>query len=317
MGKLKHAIARIYRNSDFGYYAVRPLYKLYELALKNVSDEYIIKKKFKEFMGYELDLENPVTLNEKINWLKLYDRTDLHTQAADKFRVRDYIKEVIGEEYLVPLLYQNDDPEALIPENFPDIPFIIKCNHDSSGGVIVKDKATVDWNKIQKRFKKLLKENYFNSSREWQYKNIKPTVIGETLLTDKNGKIPFDYKIHCLNGKVRMIQVDIDRNSDKHYRNWYNANWEREPYKWSSKKGKGKFTDPSDYDIEKPATFDKMVALSEKLAKAFIYVRVDWYDVDGKLYFGELTFHHDGGNRPIEPTEWDTKLGNELVLPKK
>lgn len=316
MGKLKHEIARIYRNSDFGYYLIRPIYKLYELVLKNLSDEFIVKKKFKEFMDYELDLEKPITLNEKINWLKLYNRNDLQTIAADKFRVRNYIKDKIGDCYLVPLLFQNDDPNQLLPQNFPDIPFIIKANHDSSGGVIVKNKSNVNWNKIQLHFKKRLKENYFYSSREWQYKNIKPTIIAEKLLVDKNGKIPFDYKIHCFNGKVRMIQVDIDRNSANHYRNWYNVKWEREPYKWSSSKGNGKYTDPSDFDIEKPATFDNMIKLSEKLAEDFIYVRVDWYDVDGKLYFGELTFHHDGGTRPILPKEWDEKLGSELILPK-
>ena len=314
MGNFKRKIASIYRNSDFGYYLVRPMYKLYELFLKNVSDEYIVKKKFKEFMGYELDLENPVTLNEKINWLKLNDRKELHTIAADKFKVRDYVIEKIGEEYLVPLLFQNDDPEQLTPENLPDIPFIIKANHDSSGGEIVKDKSKVDWKKVQYQFKKRLKENYFYSSREWQYKNIKPTIIAEKLLVDKNGKIPFDYKIHCFNGKVRMIQVDIDRNTDHHYRNWYNVKWEREPYKWSSPKGNGVYTDPSDFEIEKPATLNQMISLSEKMSEDFMYVRVDWYDVDGKLYFGELTFHHDGGNQPILPKEWDEKLGKELIL---
>ncbi|WP_225036344.1 ATP-grasp fold amidoligase family protein [Winogradskyella sp. SM1960] len=265
-------------------------------------------------MGYKLDLDNPITLNEKINWLKLYDRKDLHTTVADKFKVRDYIKSKIGEQYLVPLLFQSDNPKELLPENLPDIPFIIKANHDSSGGQIVKNKADINWKKIQQQFKKRLKENYFYSSREWQYKNIKPTIIAEKLLTDKNEKIPFDYKIHCFNGKVRMIQVDIDRNSDSHYRNWYNAKWEREPYKWSSSKGNGKYTDPSDYEIDRPDTLDNMIQLSEKLSEDFIYVRVDWYDVDGKLYFGELTFHHDGGTSPILPKEWDENLGKQLLL---
>lgn len=266
-------------------------------------------------MGYNLDLDNPKTLNEKINWLKLYDRKDLHTIAADKYRVREFIKEVIGEKYLVPLLYQTNDVTKLKPENLPDISFIIKTNHNSSGGAIIRDKSDADWTKIQKRFTKLLKENYFYSSREWQYKNIKPTIIVEKLLSDKNGKIPFDYKIHCFNGKVRMISVDIDRGSENHYRNWYNSSWEREPFRWSSVKEGGKFTDPSKDDIEKPATFDEMIILSEKLSAHFIYVRVDWYDVDGILYFGELTFHHNGGTRPILPKEWDEKLGSQLILP--
>ncbi|MEP2279096.1 ATP-grasp fold amidoligase family protein, partial [Maribacter sp.] len=113
---------------------------------------------------------------------------------------------------------------------------------------------------------------------------------------------------------VRMISVDMGRGTDQHYRNWYNTNWEQEEFKWSSPKENGKSTDPSSEDLERPKTLKEMIRLSELLAKPFKYVRVDWYDVDGKLYFGELTFHHDGGFRPILPEIWDKKLGNELNL---
>lgn len=279
-----------------------------------VPKKIVLKNRYKKKHGEKLDLNNPETLNEKIVWLKLYDRTPLHTQCADKYAVRKYVSGKIGTQYLVPLYYHTYNPKDIEPKNLPNIPCIIKANHDSSGGIFVYDKSKIDWQQVQKEFKKRLKKNYYWKSKEWQYKNIKPKIIVEKLLQDKNGDIPFDYKLHCLNGKVRMIQVDIGRGTDKHYRNWYSTEWVREPYKWSSPKGNGMFTDPSDEDVEKPHTLQEMIRLSEILSKPFDLVRVDWYDVNKKLFFGELTFHHDGGNQPILPKIWDVKLGQELKL---
>ncbi|MBC6997982.1 glycosyl transferase [Cytophaga sp. FL35] len=264
-------------------------------------------------MGYSLDLKNPKTLNEKINWLKLHDRTALHTQCSDKYEVRKFVIEKIGEEFLVPLYFQTEDPNQIIPENITMTPCIIKTNHDSGGGVFVYDKNKIDWAAVQNSLGERMKHNYFWSSREWQYKNIKPRIIVEKLLQDSNGKIPNDYKVHCFNGKVRMISVDVGRNTEEHHRNWYSNKWEREPYKWSSHKGK-KFTDPSENDLDPPKNFELMKSLSEKLAAPFNYARIDWYDVNGQLFFGEVTFHHDGGYLPILPKIWDEKLGQELNL---
>ena len=157
-------------------------------------------------------------------------------------------------------------------------------------------------------------KNYYTNSREWQYKNIEPRIIVEKLLQDRNGNIPFDYKLHCFNGLVRMIQVDVGRGTEKHFRNWYSPQWEREPFKWTAPIGSGKFTEPSDDEVPKPDTLEEMIRLSNILSKPFDYVRVDWYDVDEKLYFGELTFHHDGGTRPIIPAKWDLNLGEELRI---
>lgn len=281
----------------------------------SVSDKYYIKRRFKIKMGYELDLDNPKTLNEKINWLKLYARSNLHTQCSDKFAVRDYVKNKIGEEYLVPLFLMTKNVEDINVTKVPSEPVIIKTNHDSGGGVVVKNRAEINWIDLQKKLKNRLKRNYYYKSKEWQYRNIEPCLIVEKLLSGKNGGLPFDYKLHCFNGKVNMIQVDTGRYTEKHHRNWYNTKWIREPYKWSSQIGKGKFTDPSDEEVEKPETLKKMIELSEIIAKDFIYVRVDWYDVEGSLYFGEITFHHDGGIRPIYPPEWDLTLGSKLLLP--
>ncbi|EAR01091.1 ATP-grasp fold amidoligase family protein [Maribacter sp. HTCC2170] len=301
----------IYHKTLFGY-ILRYVY--YTLRYWLVPDKTHQQIRFKKKHGYRLNLKDPKTLNEKIVWLKLNHKTPLHTQCADKYEVRKYVAEKIDEAYLVPLYYDTFNPEDIVPENLPDTPCIIKANHDSSGGIFVYDKNNVPWEKVQKNLKKRMARNYYWNSKEWQYKNIKPRIIVEKLLLDKKGQIPFDYKLHCFNGKVRMIQVDMGRGTEEHCRNWYNTNWEREPYKWSANKGNGVFTDPTDQEIRKPETLQKMIELSQVLATPFPYVRVDWYDVDGQLYFGELTFHHDGGMQPILPKTWDAKLGAEVIL---
>jgi len=293
------------------------LKQLYALAINRlVSDENFIMATYRKVTGKKPDLKHPKTLNEKICWLKLYDRTPLHTKCADKYAVREYISQQIGEDYLVPLLYHSNNPEDINDATIPSVPCIIKTNHDSGGGIMVYDKSKIDWKNVHSVLKKRMKTNYYLRSREWQYKHIEPIIIVEELLQDKNGNTPSDLKLHVINGKVNMIQVDMGRGTENHYRNWYDKNWKREPYKWSSPKGNGKYTDPSDEDAEKPATLKKMIALSEVLAKPFDYVRIDWYDVDGKLYFGEITFHHDGGYQPILPEKWDRILGDRLVLTK-
>lgn len=304
MINLKDKIAKFYRTSDYGYYIIRPIYKIYEFILKHIPDELIIKKRFRDKMGYSLDLKNPKTLNEKINWLKLYDRKDLHTTVSDKYRVRSYIENKIGAKYLIPLIYQTENPNNIKAENIPSNSFIIKTNHDSSGGIIVREKSSVNWNEARKRLKKLLKENYFYSSREWQYKNIKPCIIVEQLLTYNDGSIPDDYKFHCFNGNLVFIQVDLDRHSD-HKRNLYDSEWNFIPCVWKYKNGKA---------MKKPLLFDKMKELVEIIAKDFIYVRVDLYNVENDIYFGELTFHSESGHGKFNPEEYDLKFGNLLNL---
>jgi len=302
----------IYHNTWLGKLLI---YVYHTSANRLIPEKLFVKIKFKRINGIFPDIKNPKTLNEKIIWLKLNDRTALHTQCADKYAVRDYVSEKIGDQYLVPLLYHTANPKEIVPDKLPDIPFIIKTNHDSGSVFIVHDKLKIDWQDLQKKLKKRLKHNYYWRSKEWQYKNIKPRIVVEKLLMDEAGNIPFDYKLHCINGKVNMIQVDMGRGSQNHCRNWYSPKWEREPYKWTVALGNGRFTDPSDKEVAKPNNLEKMIELSESLAAPFCYVRVDWYDVNDKLFFGELTFHHDGGNRPIEPKEWDLLLGKKLKLP--
>ncbi|MCA0152997.1 ATP-grasp fold amidoligase family protein [Winogradskyella vincentii] len=302
---LRGRISDLYRKTTIGYYLLHPFYKIYEFGIRLMSDKFFVKWYFKRYMGYSIDLDNPQTLNEKITWLKLYDRSDLHTLVADKYTVRSHIKEKIGEEYLIPLLYQTRDASQLKPENLPDKSFIIKNNHDSGGYMIVKDKSTVDWPKVQKQFKRYLKENFYYSTREWQYKNIVPRVVVEELLTTENGEIPNDYKCHCFNGKLVFVHVDIDRFGDRR-RNLYDTNWDLIPCVWQYENG----------EIEKkPELFEKMKKLAETLAKDFIYARIDFYIVKGRIYFGEISFHHHSGTQKFKTPKCDLKFGQLLKLP--
>lgn len=308
---MKKLLKYIYHNTVLGKVLI---YVYHNTKNHVIPDKIFLKYKYKGNFGVFPDLKSPKTLNEKIIWLKLNDRTPLHTQCADKYEVRKFILEKIGDQYLVPLYFHTRNVEEINSSNIPDSPCVIKTNHDSGSVFFIKDKTQVDWPNLQKQLKKQLKSNYYWQSKEWQYKNIIPQIIVEKLLIDKNGNIPFDYKLHCFNGKVNMISVDMGRGTEHHYRNWYLTSWERAPFRWSSPKGNGIYTDPIELDVPKPKSLAKMINLSEKLANSFRYVRVDWYDLDGQLYFGELTFHHDGGNQPILPKEWDEKLGSMLKL---
>ncbi|OBX21890.1 teichuronopeptide biosynthesis TupA-like protein [Gelidibacter algens] len=308
MKKLRKRISDSYRQSDFGYSIMRPFYKLYILGLRLVPDEYIIKRSFKRHMGYALNLNYPRTLNEKINWLKLYDRTDLHTLVADKYKVREYVEEKIGKHYLIPLLYHTKNSDDIRPENLPDSNFIIKTNHDSSGGLIVRDKSSINWSMARKRFKRLLKENHYYSTIEWQYKNIEPRIVVEELLTCEDGSIPDDYKIHCFNGKTAFIMIDFDRHTNKRTRNLYDPEWNLIPCNWGRPYGK---------ILQEPSNFKEMKMLAEKLSKDFTYVRVDLYLVKGDIFFGELTFHHASGFQKFYTQECDYKLGQQLKITKQ
>ncbi|MDO6818167.1 ATP-grasp fold amidoligase family protein [Zobellia sp. 1_MG-2023] len=308
-----------YGNGPYSF-LIKPFVYLYDLYRHYLVNEIVFtKSRFKRRMGEKLNLKNPQTLNEKIQWLKLYNRTPLHTTCADKIEVRDYVSEEIGEEYLVPLLMVTTNVNDIAYDKLPSGPFIIKTNHDSGSYKIIKDKDKVkDWEELRKFFAKSLKTNFYYKSKEWQYKNIPPKILVERLLQTKEGKIPEDVKIHCFHGRPEYIQLDFDRGTDRHSRNWYDKNWNRAKFHWSTKLKSGKETLPNSKMVLKPLTLDRMLSFAEILSKPFPYVRVDFYSLnDEKIFFGELTFNHDSGFRPIVPKEWDYKLGELVTLPKK
>ena len=297
-------ITKLYKETYLGGILIYPIKKAYDFKLRLMPDDLYIKKIFKKRLGYELNLEYPVTLNEKIQWLKINDRTELHTICADKYAVRKYIKKKIGGQYLIPLLYSTVNPSDIISKNLPDEPFIIKTNHDSGSVTIVKNKSEIEWIKVQKELSLALKKNFYYLGREWQYKNIKPRIVVEKLLLTDENKIPDDYKIHCFNGKVAFIQVDTDR-FESHRRNLYNPEWQLLDCEWLYKKGR---------EVKKPNNLNKMKKLAEKLSEDFIYVRVDFYSLNDDIFFGELTFHTESGWGKFSSKEWDEKFGEMLKI---
>lgn len=310
---MNNLISYIHNNSVFGYHFFKPFKKIVEfLKYRLTSDESKMKSEFKKNLGYPLDLNNPKTLNEKIQWLKINDRTPLHTKCADKYAVREYVSEKVGKEYLIPIVFETKNPRDIIPENLPDFPIIIKANHDSSGGIIVRDKSTVNWIKTQNMLASFLDINYYYRFKEWQYKNIERRIIVEKLLTDDQGAIPFDYKFHCFHGKVEFIQLDLNRFTN-HMRNMYDRNWTLLPFNWCNFiDGKPKLENGG--HVDKPKCLREMIIIAEKLSEAFKYVRIDLYEFNNRVYFGEVTFHPCSGAKVIHPEEWDYKFGEMIDL---
>lgn len=294
----------------YPYLAVKKIADIVRLRLR--SDEYYLKKKYKNTFGKELDLDNPVTLNEKMMWLMLNERKPFHTVVADKYAAREWLASRYGSEYLVPLDLVTTNYKDLTPEKLPDHSFIIKSNHFGGDGVIVRDKSQVtDWREIQMKFRMSLNLSYYLLCKEWQYKNIPRKIIVEKLLTTSEGRIPNDYKLNCINGKVEFIYVSVDREGCNK-RNIYSRDWTPLPFTWANKKKKldGLRGD----EIAPPSTLSKMIEIAEDIARYFKLVRVDFYDVDGQLYYGEITLHHGNGVDVFTPSEYDVKYGRLLKL---
>lgn len=280
-----------------------------------LSDEVVIKKQFKKAHGYELDLNDCKTINEKMQWLKLYDRSSLHTLCADKLKARDYFFERFGNKYLVEMPFYTSNWKDVTPENMPNFPFIIKPNHGSGWYKIVHNKNEVDWDELRTQCRYWLSQNYYYVQREWQYKNIKPYIIVEKLLISKNGNIPTNYRVHCMNGKVELIALTIypNQNPDEYKNLKFDRNWFKLDFDWADK-----YTDLSklryDMDYPKPNRLDDIIKIAEEVSKQFSYVRVDMYELDDKIYHGELTFHDGGGFDRITPFEWDKHFGSLVDL---
>jgi len=271
------------------------------------SDKQFMEKAFKKRFHKFLDWEDPKTFQEKLQWLKLNHRNSLQTQCADKIAVRDYVTEKIGAQYLIPQLQILNNANDLVPENLPELPIIIKCNHNSAGYTIVKDKNSINWKKEQLKFRNLLKQNYYYQSREWQYKNIVPKIIIEKLLLDENNDIPFDYKFYCFNGEPESIHVSIKRNNI-HYVTFFDLNWKVIPLKYRA------YSNKMPVNIPKPKKLNEMIRLSKKLAKDFPFARIDFYHNKDIIYFGEITFHPGSGLEFYMPEYYNKDLGELIDL---
>ena len=289
-------------------------YRFIVLTNKNfynkMDDKEFIQKLFKSHMGYSLNLDYPKTFNEKLQWLKLYNRRPEYTKMVDKYKVREYISEKIGEEYLIPLLGVWDDPDDIDFDTLPN-QFVLKCNHNSGLGMcICKDKNSLDISKVRSDLRKGLKQDYYLTGREWPYKNVPRKIIAEKYITDETGTNLRDYKFYCFDGKAKVVGIYQDRNTDKETTGDFfdmDFNWLDFTFNMPNAKVK-----PS-----KPNHFEKMKEIAEILSKGLPHVRVDLYLSNDRIYFGELTFFDGSGFDKIEPFEWDVKLGSWINLPDK
>lgn len=270
------------------------------------DDEKFIKMKWKLCMNYPLNLDNPKTFNEKLQWIKLYDRKPIYTAMVDKYEAKKYVANIIGEEHIIPTIAVYDKVEDIDFDKLPN-QFVLKWTHDSGGLVICKDKSKLNVDEARKKLKKGERSHYFWRTREWPYKNVRPRIIAEQYMEDESGYELKDYKIFCFDGEPLVIQLDFDRFKE-HKKNLYSPEWELLPFS---------FNYPSHPEIkfERPQKLDEMLKLARKLSKSIPFLRVDLYWTGERIYFGELTFFPAGGMGKFKPEEWDYKMGERIKLP--
>lgn len=273
-----------------------------------LPDENFLKMYYLVMMRRELNLKNPQTFNEKLQWLKLYDRKPEYTTMVDKYAVKKYVADIIGEEYIIPTLGVWDHFDEIDFDKLPN-QFVLKCTHDSGGLVICKDKDKLDLKAARQKIEKSLKQNYYWSGREWPYKNVKRRIIAEKYMSDERKEELSDYKVLCFNGEPKIIEVHKGRFNGQHTQDCYDEFWNK--------------TDIEQYDLPKsdeimpkPVFLEEMLHLSKLLSKNLIHVRVDWYFTNNRLYFGELTFYDGSGYNQFCGNA-DELLGSWIKLPNK
>lgn len=275
-----------------------------------MPDEEFLRRMYRAEFGKNLNLNSPQTFNEKLQWLKLYNRNPEYTMMVDKYKVREYIAKTLGEEYLIPLIGVWDDPDEIDFDALPN-QFVLKCNHNSGLGMcICKDKSKLDIPKVKAELRKGLKQDYYLTGREWPYRDVPRKIIAEQYMIDKTLNELRDYKFFCFNGEVKCFKVDYDRFIE-HHANYYDVNGQLLPF------GEADYAPRPDKQIEMPYNLTKMMELANRLSRDCPFVRVDFYEIDQSIYFGELTFFPASGMGAFEPADWDYKLGTMIRLPKK
>ncbi|OBR89889.1 hypothetical protein CLRAG_38660 [Clostridium ragsdalei P11] len=275
--------------------------------LKWIPDKLYLKLCYRAVFGKELDFDNPQTFNEKLQWLKLYDHKPIYTIMVDKYEVKKYVSDIIGEEYIIPTLGVWDKFDNIDFNSLPN-QFILKCTHDSGGLVICKDKRKLDLKATKKKINRCLKKNFYYVGREWAYKDVKPRIIAEKYMEQSSNNELNDFKLMCFHGKVKCSFVCTNRHSGEGLNvTFYDTDWRVMPFERHYPRSK--------VALDKPASYKDMVAFAEKLSQDIPFVRVDFYEVKGKPYFGELTFYPGNGFEEFTPSEYDQKLGEWVKLP--
>lgn len=299
-------IVKYFNNKEFRF-RINSKLGLY----KKIDDKKYIEKLFEVSLGYKPNLEEPQTFNEKLQRLKLYNRKPEYTTMVDKYKVRYYIADKIGEEYLIPLIGAWDNPVDIDFDSLPN-QFVLKCNHNSGLGMcICKDKSKLDINNVKKELQKGLEQDYYLTGREWPYKNVPRKVIAEKYMVDDLNSNEFtDYKFFCFNGYVDCVMVCLDRSSGNPKFYFFDKDWNFKRYDQLG------LTMPEDFTIDKPKCIDEMFEIASELSKGIPYVRVDLYQSYNNIFFGELTFYPDSGfDRTITP-EADLHWGNLIDINK-
>lgn len=289
---------------------------------KWIPDKLFLKFAYKTLIGRRMNFTNPETFNEKLQWLKLYDRKTIYTTMVDKYAVKEYVASKIGNEYIIPTLGVWEHFDDIDFDNLPN-QFVLKCTHDSGGLVICNDKGKLDKMAAKNKIEKCLKRNFYWSGREWPYKNVKPCIIAEKyidntnisdspeFINERHGQSLDDYKIHSFNGEPKVILVCRNRylemglTEDFFDQRWTHLNVRREKH---PNYGEA---------ISRPKELDKMLELAKILSKDIPFLRSDFYAIGGKVYFGELTFFPASGFEKFIPETFDKQLGDWIKLPKK
>lgn len=266
------------------------------------SDKQYLQMMYWLHLGRKLNLKNPKTFNEKLQWLKLYNHKPEYTIMVDKVKAKEYVAKLIGEEHIIPTLGVWDDPDDIDFDALPD-QFVLKCNHNSGTGMcICRDKSKLDIEKVKAELRKGLKENYFMRWREWPYKNVPRKILAEKFMVDESGTELKDYKIFCFNGEPRYCQVISDRNTDEKI-DFYDMHWKR----LVGLVGLNDKVHNSEYAIPCPESFENMKQMASLLAKSIPFSRIDFYEINHQAYFGEITFFPATGFGNFNPREWNVK----------
>lgn len=271
-----------------------------------MSDEHYLKIAFWARMGKWPNIEHPQTFSEKLQWMKLHDRNPLYTKLVDKYEVKPLVAEKIGKEYIIPTIGVWDCVNEIDFDSLPN-QFVLKCTHDSGGLVICKDKSKLNKEMAKKKLAACLKHSFYWGMREWPYKDVKPRVIAEQYMEDETGELR-DYKFFCFNGEVKALFIASDRTKDVETKfDFFDENFNHLPFTNGHPN--------ADTPPTKPVCFEEMKKLAAILSKGIPQVRVDFYEIRGKVYFGEMTFFHWSGMTPFVPEEWDYKFGSWIKLP--
>lgn len=296
------AIKLLFNNKDA--FVVRLLIKYPRLS----TDKFFLEKIFKQKLGKPLNLKNPQTFNEKLQWLKLYYHNPILTSLVDKVTVKEYVADKVGEKYIIPTLGVWDSFDEIDFSKLPN-QFVLKTNHDFGGIIICKDKKSFNYTQAKHKLNKHLKQNLFHAGREWAYKDVKPKILAEEYVGKLGDDDVKDYKFYCFDGEPKILLISSGRQTGDMKWNFYDMEFNLLNLTKSNKL--------SDGTMEKPVNFELMLELAKKLSVGFPFVRADFYNIEGEISFGELTFYPGAGYGKFEPEEWDYELGSYLNLPAK